>query len=238
MGDSSLFFILSGASALLISVWIVTNRSDAASRASARAFYWISIAFSISALMWITSDALGWLPADSTSRWWFRILTYRAWLVIGTAVSCAVLLILGNNAEERVAVANNAARTFLTSPCVLKGISLSVSMSFISTEIGKLTHDAEMRQFFLQSGYPVWFLYFIIMAEIVGAVGLLVPRTASVAALSLSGLMIGAVGTHLHNRDPLSDSLEALHLLVILGCILVIRLQQGNRRQQWKSAPS
>lgn len=232
MGETYLFLALSGVSALSVSAWIVKNRINAASRATALAFYWISITLSVAAFIWSILDVLGWLPVNTTSSWWFRILIYRAWLVIGTAVSSAVLLILSSSIGQRVKFASTAARTFLTSPYVLKGISLSVSISFVCTEIGKLAHDADMKQFFLQSGYSSWFLYFIIIAETVGAIGLLVPRTAIAAALSLSGIMFGAIGTHMHNRDPFSDSLEALHLLVLLSCILVIRLLQGKQREQ------
>lgn len=238
MDETLQFLVLSGASALLLSSWIVKNRINSASRAGAEAFYWISITLSMTAFLWISLDALGLLPANTTSSWWFRILIYRLWLVIGTAVSCATLLILNSSLTPRIAVASNATHTFLTSPYVLKGISLSVSISFFGTEIGKLTHDAEMRQFFLQSGYPSWFLYFTITAEIVGAVGLLLPRTATPAALSLLAIMIGAMGTHVHNRDPFSDSLEALHLLVLLLCILVIRLLPVRHHEEMASHPS
>ena len=207
-------------------VQIIANPSDRVSRTSTRAFYWLSVALSATGFLWITLDVLRLLPPYTTSSWWFRFVIYRAWLVIGTAVSCAGRLILNSYLSPGFIAANSATRTFLTSPYVVKGISLSVSISFLCTEIGKLGHDAEMRQFFLQSGYPVWFLYLTMLAETLGAVGLLVSRLAVLAALGLSGIMIGAIGTHLHNRDAFSDSLEAVHLLVLLGCILVIRQLQ------------
>jgi hypothetical protein len=81
-----------------------------------------------------------------------------------------------------------------------------------------------MRQFFLQSGYAVWFLYFIIVTETLGAACLLFSRTLLAAASALTLIMIGAITTHLHNRDPFSDSLEAVHLLILLACIVLIRL--------------
>ena len=81
-----------------------------------------------------------------------------------------------------------------------------------------------MRQFFVQSGYAVWFLYVIIAAEAIGATCLLFSRTLLLSACALMIIMIGALTTHLQNRDPFSDSLEALHLLIILACIVLIRL--------------
>jgi DoxX-like family len=235
VGETSLFLIFSGASTLLASRFIVQNRDESASEVAARVFYWICFALSVAALLWITFGALGWFPVSATSAWWFRILIYRAWLVVGTAVSCAVLLVLSGSL--RVIAPSHATRAFLTSSCVLQGISLSVSISFFCIEIGKLTHDADMRQFFLQSGFSPWFLYFIITLETLGAIGLFFPRTAGGAALGLAGIMVGAIGTHVHNRDPFSDSLEALHLLLLLASILVIRRLQGNRREQTSLTP-
>ena len=37
-------------------------------------------------------------------------------------------------------------------------------------------------------------------------------------------IMAGAIRTHAHNGDPFSDSLEAVHLLILLACIVTIRL--------------
>ena len=108
MDETLQFLVLSGTSALLLSSWIVKNRINSASRAGAEAFYWISITLSMTAFLWISLDALGLLPANTTSSWWFRILIYRLWLVIGTAVSCATLLILNSSLTSRIAVASNA----------------------------------------------------------------------------------------------------------------------------------
>jgi hypothetical protein len=49
-------------------------------------------------------------------------------------------------------------------------------------------------------------------------------RTLLAAAFALTLIMIGAITIHLHNRDAFSDSLEALHLLILLACIVLIRL--------------
>src|SRR5262249_17443787 len=105
---------------------------------------------------------------------------------------------------------------------------ISIAISYICTEIGKLTHDAEMRQFFLQSGYKVWFLYFVITCETLGSIGLLIARTRLLAAAGLSVLMLGAIGTHAHNGDPFSDSLEAVHLLMLLVCAVGLQLGQDS----------
>jgi uncharacterized membrane protein YphA (DoxX/SURF4 family) len=190
------------------------------------------MALSSVAFVWVGLDAVRVLPIEPGWNWLFRILVYRAWLVIGTAVSCVAVLFLNNYATPRLAIVTDASRTFLRSPYVLKGICISISVSFLCTEIGKLAHNSDMRQFFLQSGYPIWFLYFTIIAESAAAVGLLIPRFTVFAALGLSIIMVGAIGTHLHNGDPFSDSLEALHLLILLGCILLMLLFMGTSRRE------
>jgi len=194
----------------------------------ARTFYLVCAVLSFAALLCILLGLLGILPKSGSYVRLFQILIYRGWLVIGTGIASVLLILVGTRSRTKVTSGNDAIRSFVTSPYLLRGICLSVALSFICTEIGKLAHDADMRQFFLQSGLPVWFLYFIIFAETVGAIGLLVQRTVVPAALGLALIMAGAIGTHLHNRDPFSDSLEALHLLVLLICIVLIRLLRGR----------
>ena len=238
MAETTQFFSLAAASTLLVSACLVGTRSERVSRTCAQAFYWLSVALSAVAFVWITLDAVRFLPIEPGWNWLFRILVYRAWLVIGTAVSCVALLFLNNYTTPRLANVTDASRTFLRSPHVLKGICISISVSFLGTEIGKLAHDSDMRQFFVQSGYPKWFLYFIMIAESAAAVGLLMPRFRAFAALGLSTIMVGAIGTHLHNGDPFSDSLEALHLFILLVCILLILRFMGTSRRKQELSPA
>ncbi|MGD9560904.1 MAG: DoxX family protein [Pyrinomonadaceae bacterium] len=117
-------------------------------------------------------------------------------------------------------MSNEASVAFTRSPYLLKGLCLSVACSFLATEIGKLAHDAEMRLFFLSSGYPIWLLYFVILAETLGSIGLFVEKTVVPAAIGLCILMVGAIYTHFSNGDPFSSSMEALHLLLLLVCVI------------------
>ena len=50
-------------------------------------------------------------------------------------------------------------------------------------------------ELFIGWGYATWFLYVIGTAEVAGAIGLLVPRIASYAAMLLAAVMIGAFVT-------------------------------------------
>ena len=153
----------------------------------------------------------------------FRILIFRVWIVAGTAIAAAILILLNTTHHGNSRLGSPTVSEFVSSRYVMKGICISVAISFICTDIGRLTHDSEMREFFLQSGYAVWFLYFEITCEVLGSIGLLAQRTLVPAAAGLSILMMGAIGTHARNGDPFLDSPEAAHLLILLACILVIR---------------
>jgi uncharacterized membrane protein YphA (DoxX/SURF4 family) len=57
---------------------------------------------------------------------------------------------------------------------------------------------------FARWGYPPWFMYLTGVLEVAGAIGLLLPRLATLAAACLAALMIGAVATHaMHAEWPM-----------------------------------
>src|SRR4029078_4750706 len=91
------------------------------------------------------------------------------------------------------------AAAFVRSPLVLRGLCVFTALGYLAIETGKLAHDAEMRTFFTASGYPIPMMYAVMGAEILGAIGLLVPGARAVAAAALSLLMLGAIGTHARN---------------------------------------
>jgi len=107
----------------------------------------------------------------------------------------------------------------------LWAISIGIANSFLVATVGKSTNMAYMIGFFKQSGYAVWFLYFIMAAETACALGMLLHfklRTGVYAAMGLMLIMLGAIYTHLHNRDPFSDSYAAISELISLGLLLLI----------------
>ena len=66
---------------------------------------------------------------------------------------------------------------------------------------------------FVRWGYPLSFMYFTGVLEIVGAIGLLVPRVSALASLSLTTLMLGAIVTHLiHGEWPMLTIASAIAL--------------------------
>lgn len=229
MGDTATFFFLTATATLIALLVILSNRSEPRALAMARAFYFVSVALSLAALAWM----LGGIVAGHESVLYgrvFRLLLYRGWIVIGVGVASALLLGL-RSITAAARFVGGAARSFVSSSYLLRGLCFSVAVSFFCVEIGKLAHDTEMRQFFLQSGYAVWFMYVVMAGETAGAIGLFVRRTRLPAAIGLIVLMLGAIATHVRNRDPFSDSLEAVHLLILLGCIVVVGW--CNARRNW-----
>jgi hypothetical protein len=108
---------------------------------------------------------------------------------------------------------------------VLIGVCLSTGISFLIATEGKAVNMADMIAFFKVSGYATWFLYFIMAAEALGAIGVLLHFKLKTGPLSTTGLMlimIGAMYTHRHNKDPFSDSYAALSQFMTLGIMLVL----------------
>lgn len=107
----------------------------------------------------------------------------------------------------------------------LWAISIGIANSFLVATVGKSTNMFYMIGFFKQSGYAVWFLYFIMTAETACALGLLLHfklRTGMYATMGLMLIMLGAVYTHLHNRDPFSDSYAAISEFISLAFLMLI----------------
>jgi len=76
-----------------------------------------------------------------------------------------------------------------------------------------------MDQNFERWGYGGRFALVVGVLELLGALGLLLPRTAGWAALGLSLVMIGAIGTHVANGEIIAALLPA-GMLGLLGLVL------------------
>jgi DoxX-like family len=224
LGKTSPFLLLTLAATMLVFVCVLWNASISRAQAMARGFYVLSVVLSLATLIYILLGDTGVVRESDEFFRWLRPLLFRGWLVIGVGISSALLVLLNMEASLKGPAGSPAVRAFITAPAVLDGLCFSVSLSFLCTEVGKLAHLADMRQFFVLSGYAAWFLYFIMVAESLGAFSLLISRTMVPAAIGLMAIMVGAILTHAHKGDPFSDSLQALHLLVLLACILVVRL--------------
>jgi uncharacterized membrane protein YphA (DoxX/SURF4 family) len=126
-------------------------------------------------------------------------------------------------------------REFLTSPMILRALCMMLAFTFALAGTGKAFSMAPMTEFFTQSGYSVAFLKFIVIAEILGGIGLLLPWAIPAALIGLTIDMFGAVLTHVHNGDPLNDSTGAIGLLIRL---VVVGVLWAVSRRNSASAPA
>ena len=105
---------------------------------------------------------------------------------------------------------------FITKNKSLLVISGLLAIAFLAAGLVKLSGAEMMAANFERFGYPVWFMYFVGIAEVAAAIGLFVQRTAFYSAVCLGILMIGAAATHLMN-DPPQQAIPALVLLALSG---------------------
>lgn len=88
-----------------------------------------------------------------------------------------------------------------------------VALGFILASIGKLTGAAA--PMFAGWGYPAWFATLIGVAELAGAIGLLIPKTTRYAVLGLTLVMFGACYTHIAN----GEGLQVLRPIIFLALL-------------------
>lgn len=97
------------------------------------------------------------------------------------------------------------------------GTSILLAGMFVMAGWSKASGAPMMVQGFTHWGMPLWFMYALGVAELAGAVGLLIPRLAVWASLSLSVVMVGAVGTHLSFGEPATTPGVLLLALMLLS---------------------
>jgi len=123
----------------------------------------------------------------------------------------------------------NDSREIMTSSPVFDALCITLAFTFVLAGIGKAFSVAPMTEFFVQSGYSVGFLKFIVIAEIFGGIGLLLPWAILPALIGLTVDMFGAVLTHIHNGDPVNDSTGAIGMLTRLMAVgVLLALRQRN----------
>jgi len=106
----------------------------------------------------------------------------------------------------------------------LWGITILTGFSFIVESFWKDENFCRMCHIFNTSGYPVWFLYVVMIAEGLGGLGVLLHfklKTGPIAAAGLMLILIGALYTHNHNNDPLSASYTAIAEFITLALLQV-----------------
>ncbi|GGM83230.1 hypothetical protein GCM10012275_62320 [Longimycelium tulufanense] len=103
---------------------------------------------------------------------------------------------------------------------VLWGLQVLLAAYFIYS--GYLLFGDGLVRKFDEIGFGQWFRYVPGVLEIAGAVGLLIPRLSGLAALGLSGVMAGAIGTELFLVDK-GDAMLPSILLVLSAVVAWFR---------------
>ena len=81
---------------------------------------------------------------------------------------------------------------------------------------------------FARWGYPHNFYLVVGVAELAGAILLLIPRLVRFGALLLAVVMFGAAATHLLHHEP--QIVTTLILLALLGTVFYLRFQSSPKR--------
>lgn len=92
----------------------------------------------------------------------------------------------------------------------------------------KITHQEDQVEDFQRFGYPQWFRIVTGLVETGAGIGLLVgllwrPELAWIGGILLSGVMIGAVVTHIRTGDPPSKTAIPAVLFLLTAGLLTIR---------------
>jgi putative oxidoreductase len=103
-------------------------------------------------------------------------------------------------------------------------ISGLLAALFLFAGLPKLLMPAKM---LAQWVYAPWFLTVVGVCETLGAVGLLIPRVAMLAAAGLCGIMIGAVYTlvahHMNKELPVP-----IIVFILLVLVIFLRRKEGR----------
>jgi putative oxidoreductase len=98
-------------------------------------------------------------------------------------------------------------------------VSILLAAIFASAGLAKLLIIPDkVKPIFVQYGYAPWFATVIGICEVLGAIGLLVPRVAAFAAAGLSIIMIGAFFTQATHHELL----QAMGPLVVLALLITV----------------
>jgi putative oxidoreductase len=103
-------------------------------------------------------------------------------------------------------------------------VQLLLALAFLGASSGKLLGKPEMIALFDAIGIGQWFRFVTGLLELAGAVLIVVPKTRSIGASVLAGVMVGAIATHLfvlHNAPT-----APLVLLLLIGFVLWGRRQE------------
>jgi len=102
-----------------------------------------------------------------------------------------------------------------TSTLVWVAIAVA-SLAYAASGVAKVVGAGIEVQAFTRFHLPLWFMTFIGVCEIAGAIGLLVRRLSALAALGLAIVMLGAITMHLrYDTPPMAAAAAVLLVLMV-----------------------
>jgi uncharacterized membrane protein YphA (DoxX/SURF4 family) len=108
-------------------------------------------------------------------------------------------------------------------------VQILLATFYVLAASGKLMSRPQWIEMFKNWGFPDKFYLVVGGLEVLGAVGLLIPRLAGYAAAGLFVLMIGAATTHLINGEGL-QVLRPLILIVFLALVAYLRRPWASKQ--------
>ena len=103
-------------------------------------------------------------------------------------------------------------------------LQVVLGLAFIASGLKKFTDLAGTTSMFSSMGLPAFMVYLVAGGEVLGGVGLLVPRFVRPAALGLMVIMLGAVVMHIAKiPGGLAKGVPAVVLLLLLGVVFWLR---------------
>jgi len=111
-------------------------------------------------------------------------------------------------------------------------LKVLVGLAFLAAGSSKLAGATPMVAVFAKIGFGQWFRILTGLLEVVGAVGLFVPRWTASAATLLAAVMVGAIGFHLTmlGGNPLPP------IVLFILATLIFWLHKGNPDAEAQSA--
>jgi len=108
-------------------------------------------------------------------------------------------------------------------------VQILLATFYLLAASGKLISRPQVIEMFRHWGFPDKFYLVIGVLELLGAIGLLIPRVAGYAAAGLILLMIGAAATHLINGEGL-QVLRPLIFIVFLALVVYMRRPWASKQ--------
>jgi len=108
-------------------------------------------------------------------------------------------------------------------------VQILLAAFYVLAASGKLMSRPQWIELFRNWGFPDKFYLVIGALELVGAIGLVIPRIAGYAAAGLILIMIGAALTNLINGDGL-QVLRPLIFMAFLGLVVYLRRPWTSRQ--------